>query len=80
MENLSTFQLIKLKIKYHIEFMRHCNTRGHNVTEEDLRLKKVIKQNYYKSLFISNLFAFYLNYIRKNKSFTKTFLSKIFYI
>jgi hypothetical protein len=80
MVNLSTFQLLKLKIKYHMEFMSHCKSRGHNVTEEDLRLKEVIQQNYYKSLFFSNLFAFYLNYIRKNKSFAKTFLSKIFYI
>ncbi len=78
MEILSSYAQYRLKIKYHFEFMRHCSKRSHNITQEDMRLKEVITQNYYKSILISNLFALYLNYIRKNKSFTKTFLSNIY--
>lgn len=63
------------EIKYNLDFLKHC--RSHRYTSEENRLRHVIIQNYTKSLLIGNTFAFYLNYIRKNKSLVKTLSSMI---
>lgn len=47
----------------------------HIYSETDEKLKNLIKTNYIKSIFISNIAAVYMNYIRKNKSFGKFCLS-----
>jgi hypothetical protein len=75
MKNVSIY----IKIKYNLEFFRHTNTKNKNhiVTNEDLRLREVLLQNYLKSFTITNIIAFYLNYLRKNKSLIKTVISKI---
>ena len=66
------------KIKYTVDFIKHSKGgEGHLVTDEDKRLREVLLKNYFKSLGIFNAFAVYFNYIRKNKSFMKTTLSKI---
>ncbi len=75
MEENNHFLILKTKIQYHFDFMRHCNKKGHLVTSEDTRLREVIMQNYYKSLVLSNIFAFYCNYMRKSKSYFKTVTS-----
>lgn len=64
-------------INYHLNFFKHCNDKNHKVTLEEQRLKQIIKKNYYKSLFIGNLIALYSNYLRKNKTFPKIFISKL---
>jgi hypothetical protein len=77
MEIKNSFDLLKNKFKYHLNFLRHTkNESNHVVTNEDKRLRKVILENYFKSLTFVNLFALYLNYIRRNKTYTKTILSK----
>ena len=63
------------KFKYNLEFLRHA--KSHQATADEKRLREVIIQNYTKSLFFSNLLACYLNYIRRNKNFTKTIFSKL---
>ena len=70
------FTSYRNKIKYHLEFLRHSGSQAnHLVTNEDKRLREVILQNYFKSFSIGNLFAFYINYIRRNKTYPKTLLS-----
>jgi len=77
MEIKNSLDLLKNKLKYHFDFLRHTkNESNHFITKEDKRLRKVILQNYFKSVTIANLFAIYLNYIRRNKTYTKTMLSK----
>ncbi len=63
------------KLKYNFEFLRH--SKSHKATTDEKRLRKVIIQNYTKSLIISNILACYLNYIRQNKKLTKTIFSKL---
>jgi hypothetical protein len=77
MENSVPFMT---KIKFHLDFMKHSNVRNKNhfATQEDIRLRQVLIQNYFKSFLIGNSIALYLNYLRKNKSFYKTFMSNIF--
>ncbi len=77
MEIKNSLDLLKNKLKYHMDFLRHSkNESSHFITKEDKRLRKVILQNYLKSVTIANFFAIYLNYIRRNKTYTKTILSK----
>ena len=67
---------LKYKIKYQLDFLKHCNgNKGHNITEEDKRLKEIVIQNYFKSGLLFNVGAVYLNYIRRNKTFMKTVFS-----
>ncbi len=63
------------EIKYNFDFLKHFNS--HRYTSEESRLREVIIHNYTKSLIISNSIAFYLNYLRKNKSLLKTLSSMI---
>ncbi len=63
--------------RYNQEYLVHClNSESHLIAKEDLRLKSVVLQNYLKSFMIGNIFAKYFNYIRKNKSYKKTLVSK----
>lgn len=71
---------LNTRIKYHFKFLVHCKNKSlhsHKVTREDLKLKQIIMENYYKSLLIGNAMALYLNYVRRNKSFVKSLASKI---
>lgn len=65
------------RIKFQLEFIRHFKNMKHRISEEDVRLKEVIVKQFYKSVFGCNLIAIYINYIRKNKSISKTLSSKI---
>ena len=70
------FSLFRNKIKYHFDFLRHSRSyANHLITNEDKRLREVILDNYFKSFTIGNLFAFYINYLRGNKTYSKTLLS-----
>ncbi len=77
MENLQNFII---KIKYNRDFLNHTRSQSsssHLVTIDELRMRKIIIQNYTKSFIICNIFGLYLNYIRKNKSAAKTIMSNI---
>ncbi len=77
MEIKNSLVSFRKKLNYHFEFLKHTKSESnHFVTKEDKRLRKVIIQNYLKSFTISNLFAVYINYISRNKTFMKTILSK----
>lgn len=76
MDELNAFKIYKLRFKYQIDFLKHCRGNNHLVTKDDLRLREVVYENIFKSICISNIFALYINYIRKNKSFKKTLISK----
>jgi len=76
MDEMNIFKFYKLRFKYQIDFLKHCKGNNHLITKDDLRLKEIVHENFFKSLSISNIFALYINYIRKNKSFKKTLLSK----
>jgi hypothetical protein len=75
MDEFNIFKFYKLRLKYQIDFLKHCKGNNHLITKYDLRLKEIIHENFLKSICISNIFALYINYIRKNKSFKKTFIS-----
>jgi len=72
MENLFT------KFKYNKDFLKHTRNKSHIVTPEELRLRKVLLQNYTKSFILCNGFALYFNYLIKNKTFFKALISNIF--
>lgn len=75
MDGMSSLRLILYKIKFQKEFLKHSKSENHIISKEDKKLRKIIMQNYYKSFFIFNILAVYLNYLRKNKSFMKTVIS-----
>ena len=76
MDSMSFLKQLLYKVKYQRDFFRHTSGKGqHKVSDEDKRLREVILINYGKSCSIFNLLAVYLNYIRRNKSFTKTVIS-----
>jgi len=64
--------MISIKISY---LVNKKQINYHFYSESEERLKKIIKMNYIKSFILWNIGASYINYIRKNKSLGKFFLS-----
>jgi hypothetical protein len=70
------------RVKYHFNYLNHIKYHQHKeenfkIKKQERNLRKIIIQNYSKSLVFSNLVASYLNYIRKNKTMGKFILSNI---